>query len=51
MAAGFTGNNSSATLANSSNSTSNAEDIQPGVVTIMDTRVSSLEYQIFTAKL
>ncbi|KAG4074268.1 hypothetical protein HA402_008677 [Bradysia odoriphaga] len=43
MAAGFTGNNSSATLANNSNSTSNAEDIQPGVVTIMDTRYSIKE--------
>lgn len=40
MAAGFTGVNNSATLANSSNSPSNIEDIQPGVVTIMDTKVS-----------
>lgn len=40
MAAGFTGNNSSATLANSSNTSVNAEDIQPGVVSIMDTKVS-----------
>lgn len=40
MAAGFTGNNSSATLANNSNTATNAEDIQPGIVTIMDTKVS-----------
>lgn len=40
MAAGFTGTNNSATLTNSSNTTSNTEDIQPGVVTIMDTKVS-----------
>ncbi|KAJ6638684.1 Breast carcinoma-amplified sequence 3 like [Pseudolycoriella hygida] len=43
MAAGFTGTNSSATLTNSSNSTSNTEDIQPGVVTIMDTKYSIKE--------
>lgn len=44
MAAGFTGNNSSATLANTPNSTSNIEEIQPGIVTIMDTKVSLLKY-------
>lgn len=43
MAAGFTGTGSP-TLANSSNSTINAEDIQPGVVTIMDTKVSLFKY-------
>lgn len=44
MAAGFSGANSSAVLTNSSNSTSNIEDIQPGVVTIIDTKVSATFY-------
>lgn len=48
MAAGFTGTNSSATLGNSANTTNNTEDIQPGIVTIMDTKVSLFKYTNMT---